>query len=34
MRHPLRFLSQESYEATGLMEVTPRPDIVTRVFMV
>ena len=30
----LRFLPQESFEAVAPMEVTPRPDVVTRIFMV
>jgi len=30
----LRFLPQEAYEAAALMEVTPLPDVVTRIFMV
>ena len=30
----LRFLPQVSYEAAAPMEVTPRPDVVTRIFMV
>jgi hypothetical protein len=37
MKHPhvaLRFLPQESYEAAAPMEVTPKPDVVTRIFMV
>ena len=37
MKHPqvaLRFLPQGSYEAAAPMEVTPRPDVVTRIFMV
>lgn len=37
MKHPhvaLRFLPQASYEAAAPMEVTPRPDVVTRIFMV
>jgi len=37
MKHPhvaLRFLPQEHYEAAASMEVTPRPDVVTRIFMV
>ena len=30
----LRFLPQESFEAAAPMEATPRPDVVTRIFMV
>jgi len=37
MKHPhvaLRFLPQEAYESAAPMEVTPLPDVVTRIFMV
>lgn len=37
MKHPhvaLHFLPQEFFEAAAPMEVTPQPDVVTRIFMV